>query len=92
MSTGVLAMAQVYGRKPAVSMLVTGLEGKFYKKATGITLFTCGEGALVQAAVESAIQNGKGETVRLYTRGVDKAGEMIAEFWITWSFKAKQKS
>src|SRR5689334_15423931 len=36
MSTGLLAMAQVYGRQPKVSMLVTGLTARYFKKATGL--------------------------------------------------------
>ena len=44
MSTGVLAMAQTYKRNPAVSMLVVGLEAKYYKKATGLTTFICEDG------------------------------------------------
>src|SRR6476646_11547024 len=34
MSTGLLAMANIYGRKPRVSMLITGMEARFHKKAT----------------------------------------------------------
>src|SRR6476469_6351731 len=41
LSTGALAMAAVYGRKPALSFLITGLEGQFHKKATSKTRFTC---------------------------------------------------
>src|SRR4051812_15998392 len=33
MSTGLLAMGNVYGRKPKVSLLVTAVEGNFLKKA-----------------------------------------------------------
>jgi hypothetical protein len=35
MSTGVLAMAHVYKRKPAISMLVVKMEAEYFKKATG---------------------------------------------------------
>src|SRR5881227_3751075 len=41
LSTGVLAMAAVYGRKPAVSLLVVEMNSRFLKKATGKTRFTC---------------------------------------------------
>src|SRR5579871_5613195 len=40
MSTGILAMAFIYKQKN-VSMLVTGMEAKFNKKATGLTRFSC---------------------------------------------------
>src|SRR3982750_1079355 len=34
MSTGALAMAHLYKRKPAVSMLVVKMEAEYFKKAT----------------------------------------------------------
>ena len=39
MSTGVLALAHIYKRKPSVSMLVLKVEGHYFKKATSITFF-----------------------------------------------------
>ena len=48
MSTGLLAMAHTYGQSPAVSLLVLRTEADFQKKATGITSFTCEDGALVR--------------------------------------------
>ena len=44
MSTGLLASGQVYQRNPTVSMLVVGLEAKFFKKATDLIAFTCEDG------------------------------------------------
>ena len=89
LSTGVLAMAHVRGRKPAISMLVTGIEGKFHKKATGISLFTCNDGDWFSRAVLAAIATGKPEEVKAHSVGVNNRNEMVAEFWITWSFKVK---
>ncbi len=89
MSTGLLAMAHVYKRRPAVSMLVTGLEGKFYKKATGLTLFQCNDGQAVQEAIVLTISSGTAQILKTHSTGRNKDGEIVAEFWITWSFKAK---
>src|SRR3954465_13085663 len=55
LTTGVLAMAHVYKKKPAVSMLVTGIEGKFYKKATGLSFFTCADGEKISDTISTAI-------------------------------------
>src|ERR1019366_655179 len=41
MSTGMLGLMCTHEAKPSVSMLVTGLEASFTKKATGLTTFTC---------------------------------------------------
>lgn len=90
MSSGILAMAAVYGKKPTVSMLVLAMESKFYKKAIGKTLFTCTEGALLQHTVQQAVQTGTGQSVVVRSTGRNAQGEVVAEFQITWSFKQKQ--
>lgn len=91
MSTGALALANVYGRKPSVSMLVVNMEANYYKKATGKTIFSCEEGAALNAAVEKAITSGEGQTIKVKSTGRSEKGEMVAEFFITWSFKVKNK-
>lgn len=89
LSTGALAMSKVYGRKPAVSMLVTKLEAGFFKKAVGITTFICKDGNLFDKAIEAAIATGEGHEVKVLSSGVKHTGEKVAEFFITWSFKVK---
>ena len=89
MTTGVLAMANIHRRSPGVSMLVVGNEGKFFKKATGSTTFTCTDGALIRSAIEESIQTGEGQTVTVRSVGTNAAGDVVAEFSFTWSFKQK---
>jgi hypothetical protein len=89
LSTGILAMAYVRGRKPSVSMLVTGIEGKFHKKATGISFFTCKDGERFMEAVKAAMVTAQPQDVKAHSVGVNDKNEMVAEFWITWSFKIK---
>ena len=89
MSTGVLAMSQIYQRQPPVSMLVVSTEANYFKKATGITYFRCIDGLTIKAAIEQAIATGQGQTIRARSLGTDQAGAEIAEFFITWSFKVK---
>lgn len=90
MSTGILSMAHIYKRDPAVSMLVTGSEGKFFKKATGRTTFRCAEGARLRDAVGTAVRTGEGQTVRVRSEGRNAAGELVAAFEFEWSFKVKR--
>lgn len=92
LSTGALAMANVYGKKPSVSMLVTGLQAEYYKKAIGKTIFTCNDGQQFINAVSETMKTGEGQLVRAVSNGVNEAGEKVAEFVITWSLKAKSKS
>lgn len=89
MSTGLLGLAHVYKRKPAVSMLVVSITGNFFKKATSRTRFECNDGVLIRKTIEEAIADKEGKTVVTKSTGVNEAGEVIAEFFITWSFKAK---
>lgn len=92
MSTGVLAMAHLYKRDPAVSMLVTRVLGDFNKKAVRRTSFTCEDGARLREAIEDAISSREGKTINVRSYGRNPAGEIVAQFEITWSFKVKSKS
>jgi hypothetical protein len=89
MSTGVLAMASLYKRSLPVSMLVVHTEATYFKKATGLTRFVCTDGAAIKAAIEKAAATGEATTIKARSVGANAAGDPIAEFFITWSFKAK---
>jgi len=89
MCSGMLAFAQVYQRNPKISMLVVKMEVNFIKKATGTVLFTCEDGALIQAAINESIETGEGKTIVCMSKGKNSANETVAEFLITWSFKSK---
>ena len=89
MSTGSLAMAHLYRSNPPVSMLVVKVDSEYFKKATGRTYFVCEDGELFQKAVEETIATGEARTVKAKSIGKNKEGEVVAEFYVTWSFKAK---
>jgi hypothetical protein len=89
MCSGMLAFGQVYQRHPKISMLVVKMEVNFIKKATGTILFTCEDGAAIQAAINESIASGEGRTLVCVSKGKNSANETVAEFFITWSFKAK---
>jgi hypothetical protein len=91
LSTGILAMMAIYKSTPAVSMLVVGMEATFQKKATGLVTFTCADGQKVFEAVAQSKATGEGRTVVCTSIGTDEKGDKVAEFRITWSFKAKLK-
>jgi acyl-coenzyme A thioesterase PaaI-like protein len=90
MSTGALAMANVYKRRPSVSMLVVGMEASFAKKATGKTFFTCSDGARISDAVDRAISTATPQTITVRSTGHNADGDLVAEFTFTWSFRAKE--
>jgi len=89
LSTGVLAMMNTYKRNPVVSMLVVSMEANYFKKATGVTSFTCHDGIAIRNTIEEAITTGESRSFRALSTGINKDGEKVAEFFITWSFKAK---
>jgi hypothetical protein len=91
MSTGILALGNIWKKKPAVSMLVTDIKGEFYKKATGITTFICTDGALFKKSIEECIQHNTAVTVSAKADGFNENKELIASFSVTWSFKARSK-
>jgi hypothetical protein len=89
MSTGILGLAHIHKRTPAVSMLVVNISGSFIKKAIGRTTFICNDGLLIKQTIEDAIADGQGKIVTAKSTGTNAAGEVVAEFVITWSFKAR---
>jgi len=90
MSTGVLALMYTYRRTPSVSLLVTKVESEYFKKATGLSRFTCNNGDQVKSAIELAIASGNPQTCEMQSEGVNEKNELIAVFRITWSFKVRK--
>lgn len=89
MCSGMLAFGQVYQRQPKISMLVVGTQAHFIKKATGTILFSCEDGSVIQNAIDEAIATKEAKTIICKSIGKNEAGETVAEFNFTWSFKAK---
>ena len=89
MSTGLLAMGHTYESRPAISMLVVKLEAAYFKKATERIYFTCSDGAAVKKAIEQTIATNESQMVQCTSIGKNKQGELISQFVLTWSFKAK---
>jgi len=88
-STGILALMHVDKKNTRISMLVIGMESKFYKKATSKVEFICQNGNEISDAINNSLKTGEGKIVIANSKGYDKKGICIAEFNITWSFKAK---
>ena len=89
MSTGTLALSNVYKRKPVISMLVIKMEATYFKKATGIIFFTCDQGKEIISIIDEAVETGEGKSFIAKSVGKNKDGEIVAEFLFTWSFKTK---
>jgi hypothetical protein len=89
LASGIQGMMQVQSGSP-VSMLVVKLEGEFTKKALGLISFTCLDGAAIAQAVAESRATGEGRTVQCTSTGRNEAGDVVAVFRVTWSFRAKK--
>ena len=88
LASGIQAMMHTQGGGP-VSMLVVGMQAEFTKKAVGLISFTCPDGAGIAEAIVASRATGEGRTVVCTSTGRDEAGEVVATFRVTWSFRAK---
>lgn len=89
MSTGLLAMMYLHKRQTSVAILVVEVNSVYIKKATGLTTFICNDGKQFSDAIDKSIATGQSETVAAKSTGRNAAGEIVAEFSVTWSFKAR---
>jgi hypothetical protein len=90
MSTGTLALSNIYKRIPGVSMLLIKMEASYFKKANGRIYFTCEQGKEITEVINAAISSGEGKSIIVRSAGKNKNGEVVAAFLFTWSFKAKR--
>ena len=91
MSTGVLCLLHLHKRNPPVSMLVVKVESEYHKKATGRTSFVCEEGLMIKEVIEQAIERDEARTFKARSIGRNSEGDIVAEFFITWSFKVRSR-
>ena len=89
MSTGALALSNVYKRTPPISMLLTKIEATYFKKATGTIFFICEQAKEIASVIDEAANSGEGKNIIAKSIGKNKTGEIVAEFLFTWSFKTK---
>lgn len=90
LSTGALATLHTSNRKPGISMLITGMDARYFKKAVGITNFTCEDGLKIKNAAQEAIESSEGVTVIAKSLGKNNNNELVAEFNFTWSLKSRK--
>jgi hypothetical protein len=87
LATGVLALSHIHKRIPRVSMLVFNMRADFSKKATSKIHFTCEDGIKIKNAVEESIKTSEGVTVEAKSTGKNTNGDIVSEFYFTWTFK-----
>lgn len=88
LASGILCMLHLTGTG-SFSMLVTGFEANFYKKATGTTRFICKDGDKLRAMLNTLKEPGQTATFIMEVVGLNAEGNSIGAFKLTWSFKKK---
>ncbi len=89
LTTGILGLIALKSTDKKISMLVLHLEASYFKKAIDTTFFTCVDGDKIRNAIQQSILTGEAVEVKCESIGKNKAGELVATFYITWSFKVK---
>jgi len=83
-------MANIYEQRPAVSMLVVKTEAVYHKKAVGKINFTCNDGTAIADAVRQTKATGEASQIKCCSVATNESGEIVGEFWITWSVKQRR--
>lgn len=87
LSTGLLCQLALAG-KGEFSMLVVDFKAEFNKKADQKITFVCDQGAELNDLICSLKPQNTGK-ITLISKGINQNGDMVAQFFITWSFKRK---
>ncbi|MDP4710406.1 MAG: DUF4442 domain-containing protein [Saprospiraceae bacterium] len=88
LSTGLLCMAAL-ADKPPISMLITGVNAKFVKKAKATVYFTCDQGDQLAEVLDRVAAGTEGEELALVSVGKTAEGVVVCEATFQWSFRKK---
>lgn len=91
LASGIQVLDAASRSKVKISTLVTGIEGQFFKKATGTTFFICEDGKAIRESVLQASEQNDPVTVFTLSKGIDSDGQPIANFTVIWSIKRKTR-
>ena len=89
LSTGILVMKKIQDSGKNISMLVTGTQGEFTKKARGRIHFVCKDGKQIDDQIKKAIETGEGVQFNLTSKAYDENNELVCTFVFQWSIKVK---
>ncbi|WP_373398701.1 DUF4442 domain-containing protein [Algoriphagus halophilus] len=87
LSTGLLCQLALAG-KGKFSMLVVDFKAEYSKKADQKITFTCEQGLELNQLIEH-LEVGQTDQLCMVTKGRNEDGDLVAQFFITWSFKRK---
>ena len=85
LSTGILVMKKVQDSGQNISMLVTGVQAEFTKKARGRIRFICEQGKQIDSYIEQTIKTGEGVQFELTSHAYDEQDDLVCTFVFRWS-------
>ena len=89
MSTGAPGLALREDAPRSVSMLPVGVRASYVKRLTGPGTFTCEDVAAIAGAIARAAATDEPQPLVARSTGRNAAGEVVAEFEVSWSFKRR---
>jgi hypothetical protein len=90
MSTGAPASILVASAPASVAFILRGIRATFTKRVVGGSLFTFHDIAGLRSAVDRAASGPEEQPYTGRSTGRTAAGEVAAEFDVTWSFKRRR--
>jgi len=89
MSTGAPALALRDDAPRSVSMLPLGVRASYGKRLVGPGSFTCEDVPAIADAIARAAASDEPQLLVARSTGRNTAGEVVAEFEVSWSFKRR---
>ncbi len=74
-----------------VSMLLISNNANYYKKATGLIVFNCNEGAEIDEMMNKLISSNTPQTITLSSTGINQNNVTVSKFIFEWSLKIREK-
>ena len=89
MNGAALILQYTYKNSPTISTLPIKSEAIFFKKAKGITTFTCNDSEMIKSKVLEAIDSRESVEIITKSTGRNKDEEKICEFTFHWTIKVR---
>lgn len=89
LSTALPILYALEGSDENFAYIIVENQAKYKQKAKSKLTFTCELGNELAFKLNQAIQTRQPQTYRAYSVAHDSKGEMVSEFWFTWSFVVK---
>ena len=74
-----------------ISMLLISNNADYYKKATGLIVFNCIEGAKIDEMMNKLISSNNPQTITLSSTGINQNNVTVSKFTFEWSLKIREK-